>query len=68
VQVDASDSSGNPLTVPTITPGTVSAVSVSGGTTYLTINGQQVPVTDVVSAAYPASSSSSSSSSTASGS
>jgi flagellar basal-body rod modification protein FlgD len=68
VQVNASDSSGNPLTVPTITPGTVTAVSVANGTTYLTINGQQVPVSDVVSAAYPASSSSSSSSSTASGS
>ena len=67
VQVAASDSKGNPLTVPTITPGQVTAVSVSNGTTYLTVNGQQVPVTDVVSAAYPASSSSSSSN-TASGS
>ena len=68
VTVGALDSSGNALTVPTITPGIVTAVSVSGGTTYLTVNGQQVPVTDVVSAAPPASSSSSSSDSTTSGS
>jgi flagellar basal-body rod modification protein FlgD len=55
IQVTAADSSGNALTATTITPGQVTAVTSSGGTTYLTVNGQQVPLSSVVSAAEPSS-------------
>jgi flagellar basal-body rod modification protein FlgD len=63
IQVSAADSSGNSLTVTTETPGQVTGVSNADGTTYLTVNGQQVPESSVVSASLPTSSSSSSSSS-----
>ena len=57
VQVTAADASGNPITASTVVPGIVTGVSNSNGTTYLTINGEQVAASSVVSAAEPASSS-----------
>ena len=62
IQVTANDANDNPLTVTTQTPGQVTAISSSGGTTYLTVNGAQVAESDIVSASLPSSSSTSSSS------
>ena len=53
VQVSATDSTGAPLTVATTVPGQVTGVSTSNGTTYLTVNDQQVPLSSVTSATYP---------------
>jgi flagellar basal-body rod modification protein FlgD len=62
VAVNAVDSTGTPLTVPTTVPGQVTGVSTANGTTYLTINNTAVPLSNVTSAYYPGTNTSSGSS------
>ena len=53
VQVSAVDGTGTPLATTTTVPGQVTGVSTTNGTTYLTINGAAVPLSNVTSASYP---------------
>ena len=54
------DAAGNPVTTQVLTIGTATAATVVNGAAYLTINGNAVPVSSVVSVQPPSSSSSSS--------
>ena len=61
ITATADDSSGNQIDTTTVVPGTVTSVTDSGGTTYLTVNGQSIALGDVDSVgAGPASTSSTS--------
>ena len=61
--VTAFDASGNQITTSTVVPGTVTSVTANGGQTYLTVGGNQVPLSGVDTVGGYATSSSSSSSS-----
>jgi flagellar basal-body rod modification protein FlgD len=50
--ISATDKSGNQVTPSALMSGTVTGVSFNGGQAYLTINGQQVAFSDIVSVAY----------------
>jgi flagellar basal-body rod modification protein FlgD len=55
--VSATDSNGQPVTASTTTTGTVTGVSYQNGTQYVTVNGQSIPFSSVVSIAIPGESS-----------
>jgi flagellar basal-body rod modification protein FlgD len=50
--ISAADKNGNPVTPNALMSGTVTGVSFNNGQGYLTINGQQVAFSDIVSVAY----------------
>jgi hypothetical protein len=52
-QVNAVDKSGNAVTANTMTSGLITGVSFNNNEAYLTINGQNVAFSDIVSISYP---------------
>jgi flagellar basal-body rod modification protein FlgD len=57
IAVTAVDANGNTVSPTTQIPGQVTGVTTSGGQTYLTVAGQPVPLSDIITASVPPSSS-----------
>ncbi len=56
LSVSADDSGGNQIDTTTVVPGTVTSVTASGGSTYLTVGGNSIPLSEVDSVGGAASS------------